>query len=145
MRRHSLLARLTSSALLNGSTQAKVAIFFLDQIQSEDITEDLQISFAKLLPHSLFYAKKLPELTLGKAKTSLFCLQIAFAKLLLFSLLDAEKLPELTQAKAKAALFYLKQIQIKDITEDLQIAFAKLLSHFLLAEKLPNLRTASAI
>ena len=54
--------RRTLSTLLKGSTQAKAALFCLTQIQSEDITEDLQIAFAKLLPHSLLHAKQLPEL-----------------------------------------------------------------------------------
>ena len=50
------------SALLKSSTQANAALFCLEQIQSEDILEDLQIAFAKLLPHSLLHAEKLPEL-----------------------------------------------------------------------------------
>ena len=52
----------TMSALLKGSKQSKAALFCLKQIQSEDITEDLQIAFAKLLPHSLLHAEQLPEL-----------------------------------------------------------------------------------
>ena len=52
----------TLSALLQGSKQSKAAFFCLKQIQSKDITEDLQIAFAKLLPHSLLYAERLPEL-----------------------------------------------------------------------------------
>ena len=52
----------TLSVLLEGSTQTKAALFCLMQIQSEDISEDLQIAFAKLLPHSLLHAEKLPEL-----------------------------------------------------------------------------------
>ena len=52
----------TLSALLKGSTQAKAAFFCLEQMQSDDITQDLQITFAKLLPHSLLHANHLPEL-----------------------------------------------------------------------------------
>ena len=52
----------TMSALLKGATQAKAALFCLKQIQSKDITKDLQIAFAKLLPHSLSHAEQLPEL-----------------------------------------------------------------------------------
>ena len=53
----------TSSALLNDSTQAKAALFCLEQITDEDTTEDLRFAFAKLLPHSLSHASQLPELT----------------------------------------------------------------------------------
>ena len=60
----------TLFALLKGSTQSKAALFCLKQIQSEDITEDLRIAFAKLLPHSLLHAWKLPEL-----RTAIQCLQ----------------------------------------------------------------------
>lgn len=52
----------TMSALLKGSKQAKAALFCLKQIQSEDIPEDLQTAFAKLLPHSLLHAEQLPKL-----------------------------------------------------------------------------------
>ena len=52
----------TMSVLLEGSTQAKAALFCTKQIQSEDITKDLQIAFAKLLPYSLLHAEQLPEL-----------------------------------------------------------------------------------
>ena len=52
----------TFFALLKGSTQANAALFCLEQIRSEDITKDLQITFAKLLPHSLLHAEQLPEL-----------------------------------------------------------------------------------
>ncbi|KAF8800860.1 hypothetical protein BYT27DRAFT_6821233 [Phlegmacium glaucopus] len=52
----------TSSALVNGSTQAKAALFCLKQIQSKGITKDLHIAFVKLLPHSLLHATQLPEL-----------------------------------------------------------------------------------
>jgi hypothetical protein len=45
--------------------------------------------------------------------------------------------------QARAALFCLKEIQSVHITKDLQIAFAKLLTHSLFhAEQLPELRTA---
>jgi hypothetical protein len=53
----------TSSALVDGLTQAKAALFCLEQIQSEDITKDLHIAFAELLSHSLLHAtRQLPEL-----------------------------------------------------------------------------------
>ena len=52
----------TMSVLLEGPTQAKAALFCIKQIQSEDITKELQIAFAKLLPHSLFHAEQSPEL-----------------------------------------------------------------------------------
>jgi hypothetical protein len=52
----------TMSALLKGSKQARAALFCLKQMHSADITEDLQIAFAKLLPHSLFHAEQSPEL-----------------------------------------------------------------------------------
>ena len=52
----------TMTALLKGSTQAKAALFCVKQMQSEDITEDLKIAFAKLLPHSLLHAEELLEL-----------------------------------------------------------------------------------
>ena len=55
----------TMSSLLKGSTQAKAALFCLKQIQSADITKDLQIAFAKPLPHSLFHAEELPELRIA--------------------------------------------------------------------------------
>ena len=50
------------SDLLKGSKQARAALFCIKQIQSEDNTEDEQIAFAKLLPHSLLHAEQLPEL-----------------------------------------------------------------------------------
>ena len=53
----------TSSALLNDSTQANAALFCLEQIKDAHVAEDVRVAFAKLLPHSLSYAKKLPELT----------------------------------------------------------------------------------
>ena len=53
----------TMSALLKGPTQARAALFCAKEIQSKDITEDLQFAFAKLLPHSLLHAEQLPELT----------------------------------------------------------------------------------
>ena len=52
----------TMSALLRGSKQARAALFCLKQMQSVDISKDLQIAFAKLLTHSLFHAEQLPEL-----------------------------------------------------------------------------------
>ena len=52
----------TMSALLKGSKQARAALFCFEQIQSNDITEDLQIAFAKLLPHSLLHAERSPRL-----------------------------------------------------------------------------------
>ena len=95
----------TLSTLLEGSTQAKAALFCLKQIRSEDITEDLQIAFAKLLPHSLLHAENLPELTEAKEIATFFCvkqiqsediskgLRIAFAKLLPHLLLPPSLLP----------------------------------------------------
>jgi hypothetical protein len=54
---------MTSSAFVNGSTQAKAALFCLKQIQSKDITKDLHIAFSKLLSHSLLHStRQLPEL-----------------------------------------------------------------------------------
>ena len=52
----------TMSVLLKGSKQARAALFCLKQMHSTDITNELQIAFAKLLPHSLFHAEQLPEL-----------------------------------------------------------------------------------
>ena len=52
----------TMSVLLKGSKQARAALFCLKQIHSTDISKELQIAFAKLLPHSLFHAEQLPEL-----------------------------------------------------------------------------------
>ena len=52
----------TMSVLLKGSKQARAALFCLKQMHSTDITKELQIAFAKLLPHSLFHAEQLPEL-----------------------------------------------------------------------------------
>ena len=54
--------KMTMSALLKGSKQARAALFCLKEIQSVHITKDLQIAFAKLLTHSLFHAEQLPEL-----------------------------------------------------------------------------------
>jgi hypothetical protein len=69
----------TMSALLKGSTQANAALFCVKQIQCDDITDfsDLQIAFAKLLPHSLLLAEKLPELItqVQKLRTQQFTYQ----------------------------------------------------------------------
>jgi hypothetical protein len=62
----------TMTALLTGSTQAKAALFCLEQLQSEDISEDLQTAFAKLLPHSLLHAK---QFKLSELKTAIQQLQ----------------------------------------------------------------------
>ena len=64
----------TMSILLEGSTQAKAALFCIEQIQSKDITKDLQIAFAKLLPHSLLHAQQLPELKTAIQQLQTQCL-----------------------------------------------------------------------
>ncbi|KAF8813059.1 hypothetical protein BYT27DRAFT_7251286 [Phlegmacium glaucopus] len=56
---------MTSSALINGSTQAKAALFCVEQICAGGIAEDLRTAFAKLLPRSLLHAEKLLTLTLA--------------------------------------------------------------------------------
>ena len=98
----------TWSTLIEGSTQADAALFCL-KLMRDDVLGELQIAFAKLLPHSLLHADKLPELTQAKAKAAHYCLekikfefiprdmQIAFAKLLPH-LLHAETSPELRTA-----------------------------------------------
>ena len=47
----------------NGFTQAKAALFCLEQIADENTTEDLRVAFGKLLSHSLSHACQSPELT----------------------------------------------------------------------------------
>jgi len=53
----------TSLALLNDLTQAKAALFCLEQIANENTTEDLRVAFAKILPYSLSHTCQSPELT----------------------------------------------------------------------------------